>query len=258
MIGATSKNETLEQHSVSAGNEVNKDAMPAVATPDQTVELNLLIHKKTNQVLFARAGKDFVDILFSFLTLPLGAIARLIERDCSMGKMQLGCLSTLYTSVKDLRQNCLVTTKTKEMIIPSQEETKAYYDALDLYIHDSALQKYFLCSKLQNRTCPRFLNPDAKYSCFGCGGSMCHEVEAKHVEKESVIADCVFMITDDLTVFPHTRHFSTYEWLEKRGIRDRSALVTQAVKVNAEKVFMFYKPTLNFPQNPISFNYNMG
>lgn len=36
------------------------------------VSLKLLVNTETNQVLFAEAGKDFVDILCGFLTLPLG------------------------------------------------------------------------------------------------------------------------------------------------------------------------------------------
>jgi hypothetical protein len=42
--------------------------------------LKLTVHKETNKVLFAEAGKDFVDILISFLTLPLGTIARLVAK----------------------------------------------------------------------------------------------------------------------------------------------------------------------------------
>ncbi|CAN0897991.1 hypothetical protein LINGRAHAP2_LOCUS19446 [Linum grandiflorum] len=36
------------------------------------VSLKLLIDKKTNKVLFAEAGKDFVDFLFTILSFPLG------------------------------------------------------------------------------------------------------------------------------------------------------------------------------------------
>ncbi|MCH90559.1 DUF674 family protein, partial [Trifolium medium] len=42
---------------------------------EEYVQLKLLINKESNKVLFAEAGKDFVDILCSFLTMPLGTIA---------------------------------------------------------------------------------------------------------------------------------------------------------------------------------------
>ncbi|MCI18299.1 hypothetical protein A2U01_0039453, partial [Trifolium medium] len=56
--------------------------MAAATTTTQTeelVSLKLLLNEKGNKVLFAEAGNDFVDVLFSFLTMPLGTIARLVE-----------------------------------------------------------------------------------------------------------------------------------------------------------------------------------
>lgn len=42
--------------------------------------LRLLVDKKKNKVVLAEAGKEFVDVLFSFLTLPMGTVARLVEK----------------------------------------------------------------------------------------------------------------------------------------------------------------------------------
>jgi len=74
---------TAEATGENNNNDVVTPKQGGVAvTTEATVELKLLIDKETNNVIFAEAGKDFVDILFSFLTLPLGTIARLIESDC--------------------------------------------------------------------------------------------------------------------------------------------------------------------------------
>ncbi|RHN48409.1 hypothetical protein MtrunA17_Chr7g0263461 [Medicago truncatula] len=71
---------TAEASGENNNNDVVTPKRGGVAvTTEATVELKLLIDKETNNVIFAEAGKDFVDILFSFLTLPLGTIARLIE-----------------------------------------------------------------------------------------------------------------------------------------------------------------------------------
>lgn len=43
---------------------------------NEGVSLKLLVNKRTNKVILAKAGKDFVDVLFSFLTMPLGAEVR--------------------------------------------------------------------------------------------------------------------------------------------------------------------------------------
>ena len=43
------------------------------------ISLKLLLGKEKNRVVFAESDKDFIDILFSFLTLPMGTIARLLD-----------------------------------------------------------------------------------------------------------------------------------------------------------------------------------
>ncbi|GJM94386.1 hypothetical protein PR202_ga11026 [Eleusine coracana subsp. coracana] len=58
------------------------------------ISLKLLVDTKTNRVLFAEAGKEFVDFVFSLLTLPIGAVAKLI----SAGTMH-GSIGRLYESV---------------------------------------------------------------------------------------------------------------------------------------------------------------
>jgi hypothetical protein len=58
------------------------------------ISLKLLIDYKAKKVLFAEAGKEFVDFVFSLLTLPIGAVAKLV----SAGTMH-GSVGRLYESV---------------------------------------------------------------------------------------------------------------------------------------------------------------
>ncbi|KAG2691945.1 hypothetical protein I3760_08G030200 [Carya illinoinensis] len=46
--------------------------MEAVAYATNTISLKLFIDKRINRVLFAEAGKDFVEFLFQSFTLPVG------------------------------------------------------------------------------------------------------------------------------------------------------------------------------------------
>ncbi|CAI0467699.1 unnamed protein product [Linum tenue] len=66
-----------------------------MATPKVT--LKLLINKKTNKVLFAEAGKDFVDFLFTLLSFPLGTVIKLLSKN-----RMVGCLGNLYQSIEEL------------------------------------------------------------------------------------------------------------------------------------------------------------
>ncbi|KAI9107948.1 hypothetical protein K1719_020821 [Acacia pycnantha] len=48
------------------------------------ISLTLVVDKKKQKVLYAEAGKDFLDVLLSFLTLPLGTISRLANENKEM------------------------------------------------------------------------------------------------------------------------------------------------------------------------------
>ncbi|CAL4910640.1 unnamed protein product [Urochloa decumbens] len=61
------------------------------------ISLKLLVNAKTKKVLFAEAGKEFVDFVFSLLTLPIGAVAKLV----SAGTMH-GSVGRLYQSVEHI------------------------------------------------------------------------------------------------------------------------------------------------------------
>ncbi|KAL6838849.1 hypothetical protein ACP4OV_031285 [Aristida adscensionis] len=59
---------------------MSKSDEPAIA-------VKLFVDKEKRKVLFAESDKEFVDVLFSFLTMPLGAIVRLLGK-----QSQAGCL----------------------------------------------------------------------------------------------------------------------------------------------------------------------
>lgn len=45
----------------------------------KTIPLKILVDKQRNKVVFVEKTKDFVDTLFTFLSLPLATIVRLLE-----------------------------------------------------------------------------------------------------------------------------------------------------------------------------------
>lgn len=94
---------------------------------------------------FAEAGKDFVDILCSFLTLPLATFARLVQKESNMGTVTAGCLNSLYQGVENLDQQCLQTMTNKELLLqPSQSYSRTLKLNIDEYIEP---KKYFICEK---------------------------------------------------------------------------------------------------------------
>jgi hypothetical protein len=64
-----------------------------------TIRIKLAVDRSRNRVLFADAGFVFVDVLLSFLTLPLSAL-----QFCA-GESSPGCLSSLRESVNHLSES---------------------------------------------------------------------------------------------------------------------------------------------------------
>ncbi|CAL2234290.1 unnamed protein product [Prunus armeniaca] len=67
------------------------------------------MHKK---VLFAEASKDFVDFLFTLLSLPIGTVIRLLSR-----KHMVGCLGKLYDSLENLNDTYLQPNLNKDVLL---------------------------------------------------------------------------------------------------------------------------------------------
>ncbi|KAI5434682.1 hypothetical protein KIW84_021488 [Lathyrus oleraceus] len=110
--------------------------MAANTQTDEYVQLKLLVNEEGNKVVFAEAGKDFVDILCSFLTMPLGTIARLSHKDSSMGLVTVGCLNSLYQSVTDLEELSLLKDSSKELLLQPKNSSEDYCSTLKINIDD--------------------------------------------------------------------------------------------------------------------------
>jgi hypothetical protein len=109
------------------------------------VSIRVLLEKGKNKVVYAEAGKDFVDVLFSFLTLPLGTIARLVAKDDSnMKAVQFGSISSLYQSVANLDQQHLWSQNCKKMLLEPRNSMEAHHGHLKLNIDDTPTL-IFLC-----------------------------------------------------------------------------------------------------------------
>ncbi|KAK1412423.1 hypothetical protein QVD17_33668 [Tagetes erecta] len=68
----------------------------------KSVQLKVFVDKKKKKVMFAEAEDDFVEILFSFLTLPLGTIARISSKHEATKDTKVGSLDSLYESIENL------------------------------------------------------------------------------------------------------------------------------------------------------------
>ncbi|MCI32256.1 DUF674 family protein [Trifolium medium] len=81
----------------------------------KTIPLKVLVDKNSNKVVFVEATKDFVETIFSFLSLPLATIVRLLATTTNNNNDQqhqqsesspfLGNIKNLYQSVQNITSN---------------------------------------------------------------------------------------------------------------------------------------------------------
>nr|XP_027188643.1 uncharacterized protein LOC113785797 [Cicer arietinum] len=208
------------------------------------VTLKLLVNKKTNKVLFAESGKEFVDILCSFLTLPLGTIARLLQKDTNMGSDTIGCLNSLYQSVQNFDEKCLMTETTKKLLLQPKNSSEKYCSTLKFNIDDTAPTKYFICSRPGGCWHNSCFSTSINEIC-SCGCRLNCLVLLRTFRNGFVNGDASFVITDNLRVIPNSMDYTSLALLHSLGIQSANLVKEITVNLTKDKVlrlpFLFLK-----------------
>ncbi|KAK8915893.1 hypothetical protein KSP39_PZI022629 [Platanthera zijinensis] len=168
-----------------------------------TIKVRFLIDREQNRVVFAEAGSDFVDVLFSFLTLPLGRIVRLLNKQSC-----LGSLDSIYDSVERLDIKHLKTEACRDMLLNPRNAAAIQCEDLKIKgIHELDPRSFYTCSQddcLIRSTC--YYTFSIKCVCHRCGKPMdsaWHWKSKISGEGGIFVRDKDnFMITDDLRVIP--------------------------------------------------------
>ncbi|RWR96791.1 hypothetical protein CKAN_02619300 [Cinnamomum micranthum f. kanehirae] len=215
------------------------------------ISLKLLIHKERNQILYAESGNDFVDVLFSFLTMPIGTVIRLAGK-----QSKIGCMSSLYASVEDLDVQYLQTESCKNMLLHPKSASEEHCKKLRVNIDDTEPTNYYLC----NSGYPLRSNFKHSISVYlsskqcRCGGRVNWKMP-KDKSKQGAgpagdMKDGVFvkgisryMITDDLQISPICMG-TTLELLKRLGITDATVLEEKNVNLGSEEVLHLLKHSL--------------
>ncbi|RDX65870.1 hypothetical protein CR513_55429, partial [Mucuna pruriens] len=224
--------------------------MAATATPSDEqvhkVSLKVLVDKEKNKVLFAEARKDFVDVLLSFLTLPLGTIARLVAKESNMQPVTVGSMSSLYESVSHLEEEHLWTQTCKEMLLQPRSSMESYCQQLKLNIDDTHSTEYFLCEDMD---CSRkksggLLSIFRNQRCT-CGKLMNRVVSPENLTLKNgfVKETASFIICDDLSVLPNVL-VTCVNLLQKLGIKDMNVIEEQTVDISKREVVDLLKLSL--------------
>ncbi|VVB12884.1 unnamed protein product [Arabis nemorensis] len=163
--------------------------------------LRLIVDEEKKKVVLAEACRDFVDVLFSLLTLPMGTIIRLLKIH---RKSEIGCFTNLYKSVVDMSIDDFETETCKQMLLYPRSVREVQCNRLKVNINPTQDIKCFQCS----RYCSFFSNFST--SRCRCGALTSKEIQLENEELLAGQTDdangvfvngrCSFIITDDLKV----------------------------------------------------------
>ncbi|CAN6559465.1 unnamed protein product [Malus baccata var. baccata] len=115
-------------------------------TTRNIISLKALVDKERNNVIFIESD-DFIDILFSFLTIPMGTIVRNTRKHSV--PMEIGCMSNLYASVENIDVQHFQTEACRRMLLCPHSGVEHHCKNLKLKIDDDEQTGYFLCDSWQ-------------------------------------------------------------------------------------------------------------
>ncbi|KAF7132508.1 hypothetical protein RHSIM_Rhsim09G0163000 [Rhododendron simsii] len=227
------------------------------------LSLKLLIDTKGKKVLFAEAGKDFVDFLINLLSLPVGTLAKLLSNEASavvdmpraesISGSALG-LSNLYNSILNFDDSYLHPNKTKESLVnPNTPFSAARIPLLLPEGSPGAWPKKFY-------TCPGnyvyhpFIDDSTRGVCPTCRKKFSQEVlfHGAGDSAEKAVTACevgfvkggvIYMVTDELVVKP-VSPISCIGLMGKLNVKEVSALEEREVDVGMDEAVKLLKASL--------------
>jgi hypothetical protein len=181
----------------------------------KTIPLKILVDKQSNKVVFVEATKDFVETLFSFLSLPLGTIVRLLatinhdqQNQQSESSPFFDNIKSLYETVQNLNShNDWNNTICKQMLLHPRNPCESLCMKLFFNIDDTEpSDKIFVCDscntfttfKNLDCTCGKPINRQPKnLDSEGQGNNNSVDTQNSVFVKEN---GSIFLVSDDLKI----------------------------------------------------------
>ncbi|VVB12886.1 unnamed protein product [Arabis nemorensis] len=209
--------------------------------------LRVIIDEEKNKAVLAEADRDFVDVLFSLLTLPMGTIVRLLENHRQQEPVTVGCFSNLYKSVSDMSIENFETEACKQMLLNPRSVKEVECKRLKLNINPNDDLKHFKCPFFSRcNLCSNFSGSDCE-----CGEEMNQEIELSEEDKASgsiqndasgvfVSGRSSFIITDDLKVSIDCTGL-VLNTLNRLGCSDVSKLGEQFLDLGLKEILSLFE-----------------
>ncbi|XWS07821.1 hypothetical protein CRYUN_Cryun41cG0024500 [Craigia yunnanensis] len=213
------------------------------------VSLKLLVDARGQRVLFAEAGKDFVDFLFNIMSLSVGTVVRLLNKEgmvCSLGKLyeSIEKLSDVYMQPfqdKDalLKPKILISGATNlTQLLPNIESSK-----------DSEHKGFYRCGCCGSQS---YIAEDPKATCPQCRNTMTCPVQLVETQKKASSSEAgggfvkgvvTYMVMDDLMVEPMST-ISSIALLNRFNVKDVCSLEEKTITFGMDEAVKLLKASL--------------
>ncbi|XP_031286340.1 uncharacterized protein LOC116145029 [Pistacia vera] len=206
------------------------------------ISLKALVDKESKKVIFAESNEEFIDVLFSFLTMPMGTIIRLIRnRPPTMG---IGCMNNLYECIENLDVQLFRTEACKKMLLYPRNAAADQCRRLKLNVDETEPLRYFLG---EGGHCPHL----SHYKDVICRCGECINIEKFLPEKKCLAQDrgvfvkemTRFMISDELRVMPPSTE-ETLSLLLNLGLIDGMTTEECNLDIGIDEVLTLLKISL--------------
>ncbi|GMI80677.1 hypothetical protein like AT5G43240 [Hibiscus trionum] len=215
-----------------------------VSSSPTSVSLKLLIDSKSNRLVFAEAGKDFVDFIFSIMSLPVGTVIRLLGKQGTAG-----CIRNIYESIENLGSSYMLSKANKDILLKAQALNYAAYEPLLLpSIQPPAYTDLYRCSSSGgNVNCRMYIANNPNSRCTSCNSLMNRNFTFVNLQNnvgEGFVKEAAtYMITDDLVVRPIATS-SIVTLLNKYNIKDVRDLEEKVIAVGVDEGVKLLKASL--------------
>ncbi|KVI01664.1 uncharacterized protein LOC112501002 [Cynara cardunculus var. scolymus] len=167
----------------------------------QNLCLKILVAKDENKVIMAESDKDFIEVLFSFMVMPIASAIR-CTRNCLSGG--IGCLSNLYGSVENLDMNLLEDERFQDVLLNPRSAAEIYCKNLEMNLIERSCYDFYVCHNNECKVISYY-----KLGKCRCGEAWKHRLEIApgsrffpEVEGGFLKSTVRFIITDDFKVMP--------------------------------------------------------
>ncbi|KAM1803355.1 hypothetical protein ACFX15_028779 [Malus domestica] len=160
---------------------------------ENVITLKALVDKGSNKVIFVESDGDFIDVLFSFLTMPMGRIVRLAEDSVPV---EIGCMRNLHQSIEKFDVHNFRSNECRDMLLLPCNSADLHCKNLQLKIDNDWPTRYFEC-------CQRWVfSYYTSVICPSCGSSFSWEIPVDNTQVGGVFVKGRprLIITDDLQV----------------------------------------------------------